>query len=51
MNNVDDDPVYLFDPKFVKHAGEEIRADYEVPKYFTEDLFSLLSKVGAHRKW
>jgi hypothetical protein len=44
-NSNDDDPIYLFDPKFVKHAGEEnIREDYRVLDYFAEDFFSMLSK-------
>jgi hypothetical protein len=43
-NNQDDDPIYLFDPKFVKHAGELIREDYDICPFFQEDLFSCLSK-------
>lgn len=43
-DNQDDDPIYLFDPKFVKHAGELIREDYNIAPFFPEDLFSVLSK-------
>jgi hypothetical protein len=45
-DNDDADPVYLFDPKFVKHSGdrEGILSDYRILPYFAEDFFSLLSK-------
>ncbi len=45
-NNDDSDPVYLFDPKFVKHSGDKegILTDYRILPYFAEDFFSLLSK-------
>lgn len=41
--NQDDDPIYLFDPDFVERAPA-LRADYEPPEYFREDLFSLLGE-------
>lgn len=40
----DDDPIYLFDPKFVKHSDGLMAKDFEVLPYFDEDFFSLLSK-------
>lgn len=41
----DADPIYLFDPKFVRHCGEDddITRDYQILPYFQEDFFSLLS--------
>ncbi|ERM93637.1 F-box protein At5g06550 [Amborella trichopoda] len=43
-------PLYLFDPKF----GEKIpklSADYKVPDYFSEDLFSLLGPERPDYRW
>ncbi|KAF9357587.1 hypothetical protein BGX34_009296 [Mortierella sp. NVP85] len=41
--NRDQDPLYLFDPRFVE-AVPEMESAYEVPKYFEVDFFSLLEK-------
>lgn len=44
----DDSPLYIFDSKFETDAvGKCLLADYRVPSYFPEDLFSL---VGEKRR-
>eukprot|EP01018_Ginkgo_biloba_P024962 Gb_23638 [translate_table: standard] len=43
-------PLYLFDPKFGEKAPA-LAADYEVPLYFREDLFSLLGKERPDYRW
>ncbi|EGD72172.1 valve cells defective protein 1 [Salpingoeca rosetta] len=40
QNNRDDSPLYVFDTSFADKPGKESLArDYEVPKYFKDDLF------------
>jgi len=38
-------PLYIFDKHFSKHSAR-VAADYEVPEYFNQDLFSLLGEEG-----
>eukprot|EP00189_Rhodosorus_marinus_P002946 CAMPEP_0113955772 /NCGR_PEP_ID=MMETSP0011_2-20120614/1591_1 /TAXON_ID=101924 /ORGANISM="Rhodosorus marinus" /LENGTH=470 /DNA_ID=CAMNT_0000965643 /DNA_START=163 /DNA_END=1575 /DNA_ORIENTATION=- /assembly_acc=CAM_ASM_000156 len=48
MSQTDDSPLYIFDSRFIKLDGSRILiGDYEVPKYFREDLFHLM---GEHRR-
>mmetsp|Transcript_3216 Transcript_3216/g.4658 ORF Transcript_3216/g.4658 Transcript_3216/m.4658 type:complete len:287 (-) Transcript_3216:93-953(-) len=45
MHQKDDSPMYLFDCSFDEHEREsELLKDYEVPKYFKNDLFNLISE-------
>ncbi|KAJ3675700.1 hypothetical protein LUZ60_004742 [Juncus effusus] len=43
-------PLYLFDPKFAEKVPQ-LGLDYSIPKYFTEDLFSVLSKDRPNHRW
>ena len=43
-NSNDDDPIYLFDPKFVKHSKGAMVDDYKILPYFEESFFAMLSK-------
>ncbi|KAL5705594.1 Arginine-specific demethylase jmj22 [Ranunculus cassubicifolius] len=43
-------PLYLFDPKFAEKVPE-LGYDYEVPVYFREDLFSVLSNERPDYRW
>ncbi|KAK4480904.1 hypothetical protein RD792_011762 [Penstemon davidsonii] len=43
-------PLYLFDPKFVEKVPY-LGMDYEVPKYFNEDLFSVLGNERPDYRW
>lgn len=55
-SHTEDDPIYLFDPKFVKHSENaegkgnppstegNLRDDYKILPFFEEDFFSMLSK-------
>jgi hypothetical protein len=43
-SHTEDDPIYLFDPKFVKHSDNKLRDDFKILPFFKEDFFSLLSK-------
>lgn len=43
-------PLYLFDPKFGSKAPQ-LGQDYEVPKYFNEDLFGLLGDERPDYRW
>ncbi|EFJ18505.1 hypothetical protein SELMODRAFT_419906 [Selaginella moellendorffii] len=43
-------PLYLFDPKFGEKVPQ-LAADYEVPVYFREDLFSILGKERPDYRW
>lgn len=40
-DHCDDMPLYLFDRNFVAKAPQ-LGRDYSVPKYFADDLFSVL---------
>ena len=42
-NNADEMPLYLFDKGFCRTAPQ-LQADYEVPAYFADDLFSVLGE-------
>ena len=42
----DDQPLYLFDPTFDRSAPELLQA-YTIPRYFRDDLFSLLEKEDS----
>ncbi|KAI3932821.1 hypothetical protein MKX01_031803 [Papaver californicum] len=43
-------PLYLFDPKFAEKVPV-MGSDYEVPQYFREDLFAVLSKERPDYRW
>jgi hypothetical protein len=43
-------PLYIFDSKFAEKAPE-LALDYDVPKYFREDLFSLLGQARPDYRW
>ena len=42
-NVTEERPLYIFDPRFADKAST-LEKDYEVPKYFREDLFALLGR-------
>jgi len=42
--NQDEKPIYLFDNKFLERAPD-MRDDWEVPPFFGEDLFNLMTDV------
>jgi hypothetical protein len=46
----DDLPLYIFDPRFASKAPI-IAADYSVPEYFAEDLFSVLGASRPDYRW
>ncbi|KAL7133646.1 hypothetical protein ABFS83_12G156200 [Erythranthe nasuta] len=43
-------PLYLFDPKFAEKVPD-LGTDYQVPKYFNEDLFSVLGDERPDYRW
>ena len=43
-------PLYVFDPLFGTKAPRLV-SDYDVPKYFDEDLFSILDSERPHYRW
>ncbi|XP_057805276.1 arginine-specific demethylase JMJ22 [Salvia miltiorrhiza] len=43
-------PLYLFDPKFGEKVPQ-LGMDYEVPEYFSEDLFSVLGSERPDYRW
>lgn len=43
-------PLYLFDPKFAEKVPR-LGSDYEVPAYFTEDLFKVLGSERPDYRW
>jgi len=50
----DEDPIYIFDPKFTSRTKEylQLAAEYKVEDYFTEDLLSVLGEEKRPRyKW
>lgn len=46
----DDTPLYLFDSKFCERAPV-LASDFDVPKYFQQDLFSLLGPDRPDYRW
>jgi hypothetical protein len=46
----DDQPLYLFDKTFSQKVPQ-LGADYTVPDYFAEDLFSLLGDTRPDYRW
>eukprot|EP00629_Pelagomonadales_sp_RCC1024_P005998 CAMPEP_0119262142 /NCGR_PEP_ID=MMETSP1329-20130426/1959_1 /TAXON_ID=114041 /ORGANISM="Genus nov. species nov., Strain RCC1024" /LENGTH=459 /DNA_ID=CAMNT_0007261755 /DNA_START=91 /DNA_END=1467 /DNA_ORIENTATION=- len=49
-DNVDDQPLYLFDKRFAEVAPE-LAAAYEPPAYFDDDLFGLLDGPRPDWRW
>jgi len=43
-------PLYIFDSKFAEKAPQ-LAADYEVPIYFREDIFSILGEERPDYRW
>ena len=42
--NKDDSPLYMFESSIENHKDLDlVMEDYEVPKYFREDLFSIVN--------
>eukprot|EP00698_Gefionella_okellyi_P002532 TRINITY_DN12376_c0_g1_i1.p1 TRINITY_DN12376_c0_g1~~TRINITY_DN12376_c0_g1_i1.p1 ORF type:complete len:467 (-),score=66.88 TRINITY_DN12376_c0_g1_i1:41-1390(-) len=46
----EENPLYLFDPRFGEKAPA-MAAEYSVPEYFREDLFSLLGEQRPNYRW
>lgn len=46
----DDAPLYIFDPRFAEKSPM-LAADYHVPEYFSEDLFSVMGARRPHHRW
>eukprot|EP01133_Synstelium_polycarpum_P008167 gene8167-9601_t len=46
----DEEPLYVFDEAFGEKAPEML-AEYSVPKFFPEDLFSVSGKDRPHFRW
>jgi len=46
----EEDPIYIFDSSFGEHS-EGLLTDYEVPKYFTDDYFSVMGDERPEFKW
>jgi hypothetical protein len=46
----DEDPIYVFCPLFGDRASKMLE-DYEVPKYFPEDFFSLMGSERPFYRW
>ncbi len=45
MYNTDDSPLYLFESSLEeKEDTREVISNYEVPKYFRDDLFQILGE-------
>lgn len=49
-NVVEERPLYIFDPQFGEKAAD-LKEDYSVPKYFQEDLFSVLGAERPDFRW
>ncbi|KAJ9452943.1 F-box protein [Diplonema papillatum] len=49
-NQLDDRPLYLFDSKFCDTVPQ-FKEDYEVPQYFTDDLFKVLGSARPDYRW
>lgn len=44
--NSDDSPLYLFESSFENHKRLKVLIkDYEIPKYFQEDFFELVTLI------
>lgn len=50
VQNADDQSLILFDPRFAEKAPH-LAADYTVPMYFRDDLFSLLGDARPDNRW
>jgi len=49
-NTIEESPLYLFDKTFADKLAQ-LGADYTVPEYFSEDLFSVLEARRPDYRW